>query len=68
MYSASPRTEQEVRTLFRKFHFICKHEDGHSHESISWSEWLVLIASKTQLNRKNMVKVFQFLDYKTNDL
>lgn len=54
--------------LFKKFHFFCKHEDGNSLESILWSEWLVLIASKTQLNRKNMMKVFQFLDYKTNDL
>ena len=54
-FSTKKREGAEVKTLFTKFHPLCKHSsDSDPHTSISWSEWLVLIASKTQLNRKNI--------------
>lgn len=45
--STQQRDGAEVKTLFTKFHPLCNHSGEDPHKSISWSEWLVLIASKT---------------------
>jgi len=50
--------------MFTKYHHAC--EDGHVHDSISWSEWLVMIAFGTQLKKKNLIKLFNFLNYKVD--
>lgn len=63
-YSTLERTHNDVKSLFRKFHHLCDNAEENQHDSISWSEWLVLIAAKTQLNRKNLLKLFEFLNYK----
>lgn len=43
--SPEQRSEEQVKSLFMKFHNAC--DGGHEHDSISWSEWLVLIAFNT---------------------